>query len=95
MKPTIWKYQLFPGTNYVNVPRSGRILDIQTQQETITMWILIFDNNDLVDRKFQVYGTGWEISDDMSSLDYIGTALQFAGSLVWHVFEETDEEEGY
>jgi len=82
----IWKYELTPGKNIVEMPLGAEILTVQTQGKNICLWALVDPYSPKTERKFQIHGEGHEIEEE--TLAYVGT-LQFnGGDLVFHVFEE-------
>ena len=52
------------------------------------MWVL-FDESEtvFVDRLFRIAKTGYQISEGLHHLQYIGTFQLAGGTLVFHVFE--------
>jgi hypothetical protein len=83
----IWKYTLDTrggGPTSVRLPAGAEILSIQAQRSDINLWALIDDDiTDKLARRFQVYGTGWDIKERV--IKHWAT-LQ-CGSFVWHVLE--------
>ncbi len=93
---TIYKYILKDGYNpVIALPNYDvKILHVGNQDDNVCMWVELptiskFTGKEpiLIDRKFAIFGTGWEIPDDV---EYIGTVvLKF---LVWHVYELKGED---
>ena len=83
---TVYKYPV-PVADAVrlNMPVGAKILTVQSQNDTPTLWALVDPDAPLESRVFRVIGTGHPVED--GDLTYIGTAQQFGGSLVWHIFE--------
>lgn len=83
---TIWKYELKPGENRIELPLHYVPLDVQVQSEKPVFWCLVDTNNDKITSIFHVFGTGESINENIN-LKYIGTfQLDW---MVWHLFEET------
>ena len=86
---TIWKFEKNKTGNFsLNMPKDSTILCLQidTKTETPCIWALVFPENELEERFFELYGTGHEIDNQSGIIrNYIGTYQKFG--LVWHVFE--------
>ena len=81
----IFKYELtHPGLTIL-LPLGAEILDVQYQYHGFMMWAKIDNTEPLVERRFLIFGTGWELPD--VEMKYISTVLSENGDLVWHVFE--------
>lgn len=86
---TIYKY-LIPNSGVIELPLKAVVLSIGTQGTGIVIWAKIdTSEGKFVQRKFNTYGTGWDIEDQCCGNDeiFIGTVTD-AGGYVWHVFEE-------
>lgn len=86
---TIYKYPLaITGNQAVVMPIKAEILSVQFQGEDLCIWAAV----DPTERKhvkiFHIFGTGHPIPEP-EKMRYLGTAQQFGGRLVWHVFEQT------
>lgn len=82
----IFKYILtISSKQTIEIPRGFRILSVQNQNNNITLWCLIDDENGPTDVNFRIYATGQ--SCGMSVENYIGT-VQMNNGLVWHIFKE-------
>ncbi len=55
------------------------------QDGTPCLWAVCDPNAQLVERRFDTFGTGWNFEFDPTHLLYIGTYQ--IGSFVWHLFE--------
>ena len=82
----IWKFKLeHERTQIVKMPLKSEIMDIQMQEDVITMWALCDPDTKEIEVKINMYGTGWEThSNNMIKDDYLATVQQ--GGLVWHFF---------
>jgi hypothetical protein len=86
---TIWKFPLeITDSQAIEMPACAYILDVQVQQDQLCLWALVDPGKDKELRVIRIYGTGHDLPDACESFDYIGTAQQGGGLLVWHVFEE-------
>lgn len=82
----IWKYPLSDLTNQkIQMPVGAKILSVQVQHSTPTIWALVDPSSPTQDRRFRVIGTGWDF--DPAGLIHVST-WSFGG-FVWHLFEET------
>lgn len=78
----IYKYQLEIGSNVLSVPVGMfKPLCVQMQNGCMTLWAEVADDR-ISTVTIQVFGTGWEIPDD---LRYIGT-VQYSDGTVWHAY---------
>ena len=96
MKETIWKFELTPsdGVIRIDMPQTSEVLSCGAVGDSIFIWSKFSSGAkdlDFIPRYFEVFGTGHEIHCDMGiDRKFIGTALMYGGSLVWHVFERID-----
>jgi len=71
-----------------DLPEGAVILSVAEQHKQLMMWYM-FDHQSasrVTPRQIRIYGTGHQI--DQENLVFIGTALMFNGSIVYHVFEK-------
>jgi len=82
---TIWKYDLCI-TYYQEIlmQKDAVIIDIQNQNDILTMWAKVDTSAAKEYRKFSVYGTGHQINNE-DRLYYIKSVQM--PPFVWHVFE--------
>jgi hypothetical protein len=87
---TIHKYVLDINAPRVEMPARGRckILLVANQparmsDTMIAIWVEVENGERLVQRDFQVFGTGFTLPDD--GLEHVGSAI--CGAFVWHVYE--------
>lgn len=89
MNQTVWKYTLDPYNPVYHVPRGAKILSVGAQNHQLCVWVLVEPGRPTRARRFEVYGTGHDISPYLTNEDvHLGTA-QMDG-LVFHVFERTE-----
>jgi len=86
----IWKFPLvITDEQTVAMPRGSAIMCVQNQKqgedETLCLWARVDINAPPEPRRILIYGTGHQ-HDEIEGI-YIGTAQQFGGRGVWHVFE--------
>lgn len=91
---TIFKYELvgnFGDKHCTTVPLGSRVLDIEFQGDVIYLWAIVDTNYEqkYVYKKteelvFEIYGTGWEITDP-DRLTHVKTL--HVNDYVWHVFK--------
>lgn len=84
---TIWKFTL-PPDGSVMMPVGAEILCVQTQFAQACIWALVDPDKALIERKFNIIGTGWRMSNSLGK--YIGTFQLDGGALVFHVFEKAN-----
>jgi len=91
MKKTIYKYELSPvlqGNHSLKLPKNAEILSVQAQNDTPCIWALVYPDNEVEERFFELFGTGHDIPCDMGiDRKFIGTFQMYGGSLVFHLFE--------
>ena len=92
MNKVIYKYPLDEvDRQTISMPKGAEILSLQVQNGTPCIWALVNKGADMEDRTFVMIGTGHPIMDELySGAEYIGTAIVFNDTLVWHVFELTN-----
>jgi hypothetical protein len=83
MSKVIYKYEV---DTIVTMPDKAEILTVQLQNGRPWIWALVDISEQLVERNFNIVGTGWELEEFNSK--YIATFQD--GSYVWHVFEILD-----
>lgn len=91
----IWKYMLERRrVQTIRMPKGSKILSLQTQFAKPCLWIA-FDrqNHDYYHRveearSFVTIGTGEDVPDTLSSLNFLGTYQIDNGAEVYHVFEQ-------
>lgn len=82
---TIWKYQLqYNIINLIKIPKNGKILSFRLQTKIPTIWVLVNSEEILEERKFKMYGTGFQITP--SNVEYIDT-VENSCKDIWHLFE--------
>ena len=90
---TIYKYALETMDAQRLTMRAGaEILCIQVQRGCPMIWASVDPQASFEQRTFRTYGTGFKIPDNPGR--YIGTYQLDGGDFVWHVFEETGEQNG-
>lgn len=86
MSEAIWKYELETTDHQtLKMPAGAQILTIQTQRGNPCLWAVVTVENEIVDRKITIRGTGHIMAMEG---DYLGTYQSYGGDLVFHVFED-------
>ena len=81
----IWKFGLNnEETQLVKMPSKSEIMDIQIQNGLFVMWALVDPDSEVIEVMIKIYGTGWEIDDNITKNEYLATVQ--GGSFVWHFF---------
>lgn len=89
---TIWKFPLaITDAQTVAIPRGARILSVQAQVDTPTLWALVDPEAAPVLHAVSIFGTGNPIGFLSRHAAFVGTVQTHGGSLVWHVFVEGPE----
>lgn len=85
---TIWKYDLKNDVNFLNIPLGFETLSVISQRNKVVLYCLVDPDNELDEFRFDVVGTGWELSDtfDYGNI-FVGTVKTHEETYVWHVFE--------
>jgi hypothetical protein len=84
----IWKWDLdVAGRQVIHMPFGAKILVVQAQGESASLWALCDPEAVAVTRYIGIYGTGNPIPN--GGRCYISTFQTASGNLVFHVFEET------
>jgi hypothetical protein len=85
---TVWKFPL-EVTDYqeIKMPVGAKILCIQAQSEKPCLWALVDPYANTYSVTIVMCATGHEIHG-RHNLDYLGTFQLYAGSLVFHAFQE-------
>ena len=97
---TVYKYELSSPLGIitkVSLPKGSTVLSAGIQANDFFIWALVDTEQPTEDRKFIVYGTGWEIDEGIKDRFHIGGNLAFfdlcpidtvfQGPYVWHIFE--------
>lgn len=83
----IWKYPLqVADEQVISVPRGCEPLSVQFQEGTLCVWVLADVTADMVDQTVHIYGTGGQMTHDVTGEKHIGTVQEPELPLVWHVF---------
>lgn len=81
---TIWKFPLTIARRVsVEIPRDAELLSVQMQGDTPTLWAIVDPEQRRTRRVLAVYGTGWDLPDDLGR--FIATFQH--EPFVFHVFD--------
>jgi hypothetical protein len=84
----VYKYQVSANDYFeLELPIGAQVLTVDVQYATVCLWAIVDPNAKTETRRFRVAGTGHDIVEPPSKLDYIGTFQLHGGMLVFHVFE--------
>lgn len=86
---TVYKYQItIEGDFTISLPYNYRILKVGCVNNVPFIWALVNTENEKIDIKFVIYGTGHEIVPITGyDLKHIETFKQYSGELIWHLFK--------
>lgn len=71
----------------VRMHEGSKILDIQMQNNTPTIWVEADPEKPVIVRRLHIFSTGKYIPEP-DKKHYIGTFQLYDGRAVWHVYEE-------
>jgi hypothetical protein len=86
----VWKFKVPHASEgrRISMPTGARVVHVEVfgvgSDETVWAWAIVEPGSDRVERQVAHFATGVPIPGDW---DYVGTAVNSATSLVWHVFE--------
>ena len=82
----IYKYQITDANQgKIMMPKGAVIISAQYQNGIPTIWAVVDINQELTERRFDIYGTGMHV--DMRGRCHLATVQD--GIYVWHIFEIT------
>ena len=91
MNQTIWKFETpFEEKFIIKMPKGTEILCVQQDKKTFKpcVWGLVYPENELEERFFELFGTGHDIHNDMGvDRKYLGTYQYQNGEFIGHIFE--------
>lgn len=75
------------------MPANADILTVQVQRDNPVLYAMVDPSALTEPRRFVILGTGHvHKADEVGKLAYISTFQLFGGDLVFHVFEEKDDQ---
>jgi len=83
---TIWKFELQPGKNRLQMPIGAKLLSVHPQRDSISLWALVRPENKRTERRIFVALTGSD-APGVAPDKFIGTVLLDEGAFVVHVFD--------
>lgn len=89
--PQIWKFPLSIGhLCQISMPKGAVLRYVESQKDVLCLWAEVIPNQQKETRRFYVFGTGHDIEVGSPGyyLQYVASAMQHHGALVWHVYEE-------
>lgn len=63
-------------------------MSVINQNDRPTLYCLVNPNEENVDVRFMVFGTGWELPELIDNLEFIDTVSTFDGTYIWHIFRD-------
>jgi hypothetical protein len=82
---TVWKFPFEVADQVVlRMPEGAEVLDVQAQDGVPTLWAVVDVDAPLVERRFELRGTGHPLGDIGP---YVGTFQLLGGGFVGHLFE--------
>jgi len=91
MNQKVFKYPtVFEDKFEIRMPSGSQILSVQRDEKTNQpcIWALVYPDNQLESRFFELFGTGHEVKNDMGiERKYIGTYQYQRGEFIGHLFE--------
>lgn len=82
---TIHKFPVAMDNFVLKLPTDAQVLCVQVQRDNPQLWVKLNSEQDAVDRRFIVVGTGHVVPDGYDT--YIGSFQLYGGSFVGHLFE--------
>ena len=79
----VWKYQLKPNMQTIEMPKGARIVEAKVQHEEPHIWAIVDVAAPMVERLIFVIGTGAEFEDG----EYIASFQIKGGTYVFHAFD--------
>lgn len=88
MPLTVWKCLLnIEDEHVLEIPSPAITLSFQVQNGALVLWFLVNPELGKVTKVFRLAGTGHQINNSLSELEYIDTVQLKGGKLVYHLFE--------
>ncbi len=78
---TVWKYKI-PLGGVMSVPKDSKPVFFGIQNKEFCLWLEVDIEEELVDRRFVIYGTGHTILGNSKYIQSI-----FDDIFVWHLYE--------
>lgn len=88
--PTIWKFPLdVTDTQEIDMPSGVSILTVMVQGGVPCLWALVDPDKPTMPRTIAIYGTGHEVTADLTVAKYVGSFMLVGGDFVGHVYDLT------
>ena len=81
----IYKYEILTGGKLL-LPNGAIVRKVAAQGNSIYLWAEVYPDRSQLERHFEVFGTGGEITECMG-IDRVYLDTVFMGELVFHVYE--------
>ena len=84
----IYKYEVpITGEPVIDMPMGAEILLCGVQYGALCIWAIVSPDNDMMERRFYLRGTGQSLGFDLSRAHFIGTVSLQQGQRIYHLFE--------
>jgi hypothetical protein len=88
MSKIIYKYHVPLGGDFsLEMPEGAKLLTVQNQYGDHKLWALVDTDAPIRERRFAMYGTGFDLEEQHESAAYVATAQFGGGQLVLHLFD--------
>jgi len=86
----VYKYILRLDRPICEIPKGGTIRHVDEQLGNICVWVEVDPDQPKEKRRFEIYGTGHTIREDMGvTRVYLGSVKLEGGALIFHIYEHT------
>ena len=84
----IFKYNLeIQEEQTLFLPKNSIIISLGLQNGSARIWAMVEDTeSELIPHVFYIFGTGHPIPDNIIQCPFLGTLIDDANGLVWHVY---------
>jgi len=83
----IYKYELKPDDNIINIPQNAKIISAESQNNNVVIYALVNKSeNRTKEVMIRVFGTGHIINTDILTYTFLNTIKMYNDSLVFHIF---------
>lgn len=88
MARAIWKFELVPGQQLIDMPRGAEPLFVDRQRDSAFVWCAVDPSAPTIRHGFTVVGTGHQLPEDGR---YIGSWQFRDEGLVFHAFDHYED----
>lgn len=87
---TIWKFVLDKHEEILKLPKDYKILSIIEQDNCPILYCIVNPDNEKIDVKFSIFGTGWDLPEHIDNLEFLGSVSVYSGVYIWHIFKDKE-----